>query len=523
MPPGRTHVKLHFFLDALILVLVCRLGAAAELQFDDIKKLSEAVRVAKGGDVLILKMGEYKLKEAITLSSGEGGDSDHPVTIRAESIGGCVLRGETTAFAFKPGVANVVVSGFVFRLQDEAAVKIDGSNHIRVTRCEFRLQESDSFDWVVITGANSHHNRVDRCIFSNKSQPGNFITIDGDSAGHQSQHDRIDHNLFRDIAPRATNEKEAVRIGWSELSLSSGFTILENNYFERCDGDPEIVSIKSCDNTVRNNTIVDSMGSLSLRHGNRSSVHGNVIIGRGREGCGGIRVYGDDHRIYNNYLANLTGDRFDAALAVTNGDADDAKKGGRLSAHFRPRRIEIVNNTLIDNAHSIEIGYSTQGKTQWRKAPQEILFANNIISGEQGELVKIFTPPELCVWKNNRIWPAESAKIGLKLEDDAAAQIADPKLALWREFLVPVADSDSTSSGLPCDYVRHDLIGAARSKSPAIGALEANPNLNLGPPLQESEVGPRIAESFVLPCAIIDPDKSLRKHLESMRKASPAD
>lgn len=455
-----------------LLCLYCIGAKAATTHYDDFEQLALAARTAQPGDVLVLRDGQYDLDEAVTLAVGEGGSVDSPVVVQAETVGGCILRGDTTAFAFKPGASHVVVSGFQFQLQDETAVKIEGSNHIRVTRCTFQLDETDSFDWLVITGANSHHNRVDHCLFADKSQPGNYVTIDGDSNGQQSQHDRIDHNLFRDIGPRAKNEKEAIRVGWSEISLSSGFTVLEDNYFERCDGDPEIVSIKSCDNIFRHNAIVDSMGVVSLRHGNRSTIHGNVILGKGREGCGGIRVYGDDHRIYNNYLANLTGERYEAALAITNGDAENARPGSNLSAHFRPRRLQVVNNSLINNAHTIELGYNHPGKKPWRYAPSEILFANNLLVSDRGALIEIYTKPEDCQWENNVFWPVASGQLSNASADGIASQVADPQLLASQGLLMPAKSGPASNRGRAFDYIQHDLAGTKRESKPDVGALE---------------------------------------------------
>lgn len=404
-----------------------------ERVFDSWSDLCEAVPQARAGETLVLRSGAYRIDDAVTFAAGQGGSEGAPVTVRAESVSGCKLTGDSTAFAFKPGAGHVEISGFEFHLRDETAVKLSGANHVRVTRCTFRLLETDSFDWLVITGAESSHNRVDHCRFEGKRQPGNYVTIDGDSKGQQSQYDRIDHNQFLDIGPRAKNEKEAVRIGWSKLSMSSGYTILEHNYFERCDGDPEIVSVKSCDNIVRNNKVVDCMGVISLRHGDRNVVRGNVILGRGRDDCGGIRVYGDDHKITGNYLEGLTGKQFSAALALTNGDADNAAAGKNLSKHFRPRRIEIRDNAFVNNASSIELGYARSSKKPWRKAPQDLVFESNLITSNVGLLVTTHTPAEGVVWKANRLCPTGQAKLGIDagmVTNQLAEQIDEAAIAL---------------------------------------------------------------------------------------------
>ena len=195
-------------------------------------------------------------------------------------------------------------------------------NNIRITRNTFRLIETESLKWVIIGGvwndpnAVSHHNRIDHNLFENKSFAGNYITVDGsgDPVYQSSQYDLIDYNHFRNIGPRIVNEMETIRVGWSELSRSSGYTTIEYNLFENCDGDPEIISVKTCDNIVRYNTFMSSQGTLCLRHGDRTIVNGNYFFGEGKDGTGGIRFYGDDHKIYNNYFEGLTGTIWDAAL-----------------------------------------------------------------------------------------------------------------------------------------------------------------------------------------------------------------
>ena len=125
--------------------------------------------------------------------------------------------------------------------------------------------------------------------------------LDG-NIDQQSQHDTISYNIFKNNGPRAANEKESIRVGVSTLTRSSGYTVIEHNLFEDCDGDPEIVSIKSCDNIVRFNTFRRCLGTLSFRQGVRNTAEGNYFFGEGKTGtftnngvtgtigCGGMRV-----------------------------------------------------------------------------------------------------------------------------------------------------------------------------------------------------------------------------------------
>src|SRR5690606_7963466 len=83
---------------------------------------------------------------------------------------------------------------------------------------------------------------------------------------------------------------ETLRVGTSHYSLSNSSTIIENNVFDRCDGEVEIISIKSGANIIRNNLIFESKGAVVLRHGNKNIVEGNVFLGNGVDHTGGIRV-----------------------------------------------------------------------------------------------------------------------------------------------------------------------------------------------------------------------------------------
>jgi len=403
--------------------------------FDDPDDLADAVNAATNGGIFIVENGTYNDFEATFEVVATAGNR---VIIKAETIGGVVLTGESHFVIRKS--AYVTLEGFIFDGQGEdTLVKLEGSNNIRITRNIFELETSESIKWVFVGGVwndntypfdfPSHHNRIDHNTFQNKNTPGHYITIDGsfDDTGseevyYQSQYDRIDHNYFKNNGPRAVNEQESIRIGWSEMSLSSGFTIVEHNLFEDCDGDPEIVSVKSCDNIIRHNTFKRSYGTLSLRHGNRNRVEGNYFFGDGKPVgtslagsdlyTGGIRIYGTDHIIINNYMEGLNGTRWDAPITLTLGDAIDGQSSS-LSKHFRAERVTIAFNTLINNSHGIEIGYDNNDN--YNKDLEDIIIANNLISGSENSLVEIVDTDndqgDNITWISNLMYPTGNAAI----------------------------------------------------------------------------------------------------------------
>ncbi|RXP45218.1 T9SS C-terminal target domain-containing protein [Lutibacter sp. HS1-25] len=386
--------------------------------------LEDAVALAAPGDVIIVDNGTYNSFQVTISGIVSVGD---PITIKAETIGGVTLTG-SSHFRLKQS-SNIVIEGFVMDCEGTSSlVKLDGCNNIRISRNVFELVTTSSIKWVYIGGVwddttepyqyLSHDNRIDHNIFQNKTLPGHYITIDGTNSVVQSQNDRIDHNYFKNNGPRAVNEQESIRIGWSDMSMSSGFTTVEYNLFENCDGDPEILSVKSSDNIIRHNTFIKSYGTLSLRHGNRNRVEGNYFFGGEKEiglspdgatlYTGGIRVYGKDHVIINNYFEGLNGTKWDAPITITQGDALETSTS--YSKHFIPQDIVIAYNTLVNNDYGIEIGFDNNGS--YSKKVQNILFANNLVTGSTNSLVNyINNQGSEVIWKNNLMYPTGTATL----------------------------------------------------------------------------------------------------------------
>ena len=340
--------------------------------------LADALETISGGTTVVLADGTYDGDFTVR---GVTATPEAPVVVRAANPGRAVVGSGSTIVV--KGSAHVVVADLTFTSGASTLLKLESSNNVRVTHNTFDRggPGEDSSKWLYIGGADSHHNRVDHNTFQNKTDPGNYLTLDG-SETQVSQHDRIDHNRFLKLGPRAENEKEAVRLGWSDISMSSGFTVFEYNLLEECDGDPEVVSVKASDMTVRNNTVRRSQGVLSLRHGDRNSLYGNVILGEGRPGTGGIRMYGADNRVFNNYVAGTTGTGYDSAISI---DGGDARPGGGLNKHHRVDNAIVVFNTLVDNATGIVIGGN------YPEPPVNLVVENNLLA-DSGDVLQVKPP-----------------------------------------------------------------------------------------------------------------------------------
>lgn len=437
--------------------------------------LAAALATARPGDCLLLGDGNYR---AVKITAR--GTVEAPIVLRAARRLGAVI---TSGQLVLERAAFVVLDGLVIRTPN--TMKLIDCESCRITRSSFQLGVQD--DWLLIHGAASHHNRIDHCELGPKPTPGPFIVLGQEQT--MSRHDRIDHNHFHDNGPPAVNEKESVRIGWSGVSQQDGFAIVEHNLFENCDGDPEIVSVKTNQNIVRYNTVRTSAGVLSLRHGNGSWVYGNFILG-GRKtlackdaagadttcATGGIRVYGRDHKVFNNYIEGTTGTGHRAPLQIDGGD------GTAADAHHQVVNLQVVANTLVDNASGIEIGKN------YTTAPKDVIVAYNLIRAPVGKAIVVFKPATTATYLGNLVWTG--GEIGAALMPAQARQL-DPGLARIGELWKLAAGSPAIDAAGELDrFVTTDVDGQPRTRAD-VGADELD-GVGTGSrrPLTAEDVGP---------------------------------
>ncbi|MEV4318004.1 polysaccharide lyase 6 family protein [Actinocrispum sp. NPDC049592] len=432
-------------------------ASAATVRVTSLSALQNAVKSANPGDRIELADGSYSASSAISLT--RSGTSSAPITVTAANVGKAEIRG-STGFSFGSGVHDVVLSGFSLRHGGSLSVPANG-HHIQITRNT--LQFTSSGNWLTINGNDV---QVDHNTFQNRSTEGVFLQIAGPDSD-VAKRTWIHHNYFFNHTFGGANGGESIRLGYSHKQSYSANAIVEYNLFEKANGDSEAISVKSSDNTVRYNTIRDSRGYIVLRHGNRSTVEGNLIFG-----ASGIRFHGNDHKIINNYVDSSAG------RAIVFGSGSEADSSPTSKGHDRPDRVTVAFNTVRGTSAVID---SDGGDFK----PKDCVLANNIIVGTSGKLVNM-TSGATVKYEGNITWGGSSAGI-----PSGGYKNVDPKLTkdangLYRLTATSPAIDASTGT---YPYVTTDFDPQPRTNTPDTGADEYA-TAATRKPLTKSDVGP---------------------------------
>ncbi len=417
-------MKLNYLILALLLLF--GISTATDYYVRTAEEINSAMDVAQPGDTLTMANGVWHNSYIVFSGNGEEGN---PILLRAETPGFVNLTGIAS---LRIAGTYLVVDGLRFlngRSNSSSAVIEfrDGteSHHCRLTNTGIINYNPESvgtgYKWVSVYGTN---NRVDHCYFYGKNHDGTTLVIWFDRVANPPAHyHRIDHNYFGYRPNLGFNGGETIRIGTSDYSMNDSYSVVESNYFENCDGEIEIISNKSGNNTFRYNTFYECEGTLTLRHGNHGKIYNNYFNGNGNSQSGGIRVIGEDHIIYNNYFTQLGGNGSRSALSIENGVPNSP-----LNRYFQVKNAQILHNTFTENYRNITIG--TGVSTERSLPPLDCTIGNNIVSGTRSPLIDQDDEPENMTWISNIFYGAS-----LGITQPEGILITDPLLALENDGL----------------------------------------------------------------------------------------
>ncbi len=453
-----------------------------------VSEITAAMQTVQPGDTLIMATGVWQNAD-ITFKGN--GTATQPITLQAQVPGQVTLSGTSR---LRLAGSFLVVSGLQFTngyVTSDAVVEFRDAddapaNHCRLTECAIIDYNPPSglidTKWVSLYGVS---NRVDNCYFAGKTNAGTTLVVWVSSQPDQPNGHRLDHNYFGPRSDLGVNGGETIRVGTSEVSMNRSGTLVERNYFERCNGEIEIISNKSCENVYRHNTFVECEGTLTLRHGNRCVVAANYFFGHLKPLTGGVRVIGEDHQVFNNYFGELTGTSGRSALTIMQG-----LENSPLNGYFQVKRAVVAFNTFVNCQNSLVIGLpgTYSGTPQVTTLPPEdCVIANNIVLTSSGKLVDQRITPVNLTWEGNIMYGTS-----LGIATNSGIWQTDPQLlpaadGLWR----PATNSPVLGAAQGnYDFVTEDIDGTTRPVTKDVGCDQASSAIAVYPPLTPADVGP---------------------------------
>lgn len=303
-------------------LLLTTLAMANNVVVKNIEELNAANKKAMPGDSIFLQNGEWN---NVTIKLSCNGTQEKPVVFRAQTPGKVLITGHSQ---LKLGGNYIVVDGLYFTngyAGDDAVItyrinKDQLANYCRVSNCVINdfnnPKRMDENNWVLFYGK---HNWLEHCSFINKTNMGVLLAVVLDDDRSRENFHIISENYFGVRPPLGSNGGEIIRVGVSQHCQFNSNTQITNNFFEHCNGETEIISIKSGKNNVSENIFKESEGSVVLRHGDNNTVSANYFLGNQKPSTGGVRVINKGQTVINNVFYGCRGSSFRSPLAIMNG------------------------------------------------------------------------------------------------------------------------------------------------------------------------------------------------------------
>jgi poly(beta-D-mannuronate) lyase len=396
--------------------LLLLVGLTFELSAREVRLSSPAELAAtklEAGDVAVLPEGEFA---DVNLSL-----KGINITLRAATPGKTVFTG---ASSLKFAGIGIKIQGLVFKdpasgVSEVIQFRTDSdelANECVLEDCAILADPPSQANhkeskWCSVYG---QKNRLERCSFIGKA---NTLVVwlpeDGKSGGQHV----ISRCLFGERPKLGKNGGETIRIGDSDTSQQDAQCTVTESWFERCNGEGEIISNKSCGNTYSKNVFLECEGALTLRHGHRARVIGNMFDGNHKKLTGGVRIIGEDHLVEGNAMVNLEGEEYRSALTFMNAIPNTPANG-----YEQVKRAIVRKNTIMNCRTPFTIGMKHDKSCTL--PPVDVQVIENTVYCPDSKLITLMSEAPEWKWQGNSF---------------AAKDAGDPLPGVALSFTLPIA------------------------------------------------------------------------------------
>ena len=459
-------MNLHKVLTALM--LICYSSSVSAQLVSNTVELNTALNGAGPGTTIILADGIW---QDVFINLDENGSETQPITITAQNPGSVLMTGNSRVYLEG---SYLTLSGLVF--QDPENLDASSSEIepiIELKKCDYckiinnkidsyngtEEQKELKFKWILNDG---QYNEIAYNSFIGKYGIGSIINDNRNTTA--PDYLDIHHNYFANRTPingiNDDNDQDAIRIGNSSTSLDDSFTEVHDNFFHNFFGEIEVISNKSGNNKYYNNTFRNYAGTLALRHGNHCEVYNNYFIANDQAFSGGVRIIGENHRVYNNYIEGINSRKPSGSLSNGTGgiNISNGRLDTELNGYSQVINATVVNNTFVNCDYALRVGTSIASDLD--QAPMDLVVANNIMYNSSDLSYQVSTEPTGNSLSEGNI---ESPSLEeMNFDGD-----------LYRLTSLSTARDGSIGN---FDFVSQDILGSLRDANPDVGAEEFSGN-----------------------------------------------
>ncbi|NQV40816.1 MAG: alginate lyase [Candidatus Marinimicrobia bacterium] len=482
--------KIISLLGISILLFSCSPETGTALLVSNIAELNDAIEQVQPGDIIVMENGVW---ENVEIQFEAQGTKEAPITLRAETPGEVTIEGQSS---LELAGEYLIVDGLYFKngytpSNSVIEFRIDSdriANHSSVVNCVidgFTQKNRITTDhWVEFWG---RHNSLESCSILGKANDGPTVRVNLKGNENIRNYHRIANNYFGPRPRKGGPHGETLQIGDSGTSMAPSYVLVENNLFDRCNGEVEVISSKTNFNEFRNNIFYHCEGSLVMRHGNYCIIDGNYFIGsEDSDFNGGVRIINTGHWVTNNYFYRISGIEFRSPLAIMNGIPKSP-----LNRYNQVTDVVVAYNTWIDCKAPWQLGVGANmdmkdvlPKSEIRSArPIRTVVANNIIYNRIADPnpIQSYDKVDGIQFRNNLLDNAGGVESGY--DGISTADLGMKNITNW--LLVPEMDQPAefsqTYAGFEFDKIADDIFGTPRSTQDNVGAMlpGGNPTLDI--------------------------------------------